>query len=164
MVINRKKLALNQLYKESGAVTFDKDIFLSRDDLRNVENCRVNLEYVDNGEILNATVKVEADLTLVCAYSLEDVPYHIKISDKVEFTSIEEISSGDIFYEPRGTIDLDPYIFGLILASIPMKVIKKGAKPPEDTDCFRFLDEDELEEERKDEKQSPFDVLKDLDI
>ena len=164
MVIHRKKLALNHIYKESGNVTFGKDVFLRHSNLRNIENCHIDLAYVDNGDILNVAVKVEADLTLVCAYSLEDVPFHVKMNDKIEFTAEEKLSSGDIFYEPRSAIDLDPYIFGLILTSIPIRVIKKGAKLPADRDCFRFLNEDDLEKERKKEKESPFDALEDLEI
>lgn len=164
MVINRKKLALNHIYKESGDITFDKEVFLKHSNLRNAENCHVDLTYVDYGDILNVTIKVEADLTLICAYSLEDVPFHIKTTDKFEFTAEEKLSSGDIFYEPRNTVDLDPYILGLILTSIPIRVIKKGAKLPESDECIRFLDEDELEKEREKEKESPFDILKDLEI
>lgn len=82
----------------------------------------------------------------------------------MEFTANEKLSSGDIFYEPGNNIDLDPYIFGLILASVPIRVIKKGAKLPKDRYGVRFLSEDDLEKERQKEKESPFDVLKDLEI
>ncbi|MPN54315.1 hypothetical protein SDC9_201985 [bioreactor metagenome] len=109
-------------------------------------------------------MNIDANLTLVCSYTLEDIGYKLSIQDELDFTDQEEVADENVFLEPLSTIDLSPYIFGLISASIPMKVVKEGVQLPKDGKGYRVIKEDELSKERKNRKDPRFAALDDIKI
>ncbi|MDY0177668.1 MAG: hypothetical protein GX807_02615 [Erysipelotrichia bacterium] len=164
MKINRKSLVPKKSYSESGMIIFDSKLFAKRIDLKRIDECEVNITYENFEDILRVRVKVVANLTLICSYSLEDVAFRLSVKDELSFTDRKELVNENIFYEPHQIIDLNPYIFGLILASIPIKIVKEGMELPRDGNGYRVLSEDKLQKERLSHKDSPFDILKDLDL
>ncbi len=164
MILNRKSLAEGRLYSEEEDLVFDKSLFENRSDLKSINKCHVKISYQDFGDVLHIDVNIDANLTLVCSYTLEDIPYKLAIQDELDFTDQEEVADENVFLEPLSTIDLGPYIFGLISASIPMKVVKEGVRLPKDGKGYRIIKEDELSKERKNRKDPRFAALDDLKI
>ena len=82
----------------------------------------------------------------------------VKFHDEFFFSS-EEDSSQDCYYEPGVNIDLDPHILALILAEVPHNITKSGAKLPESGNGYRVLSEDQYLNEKKNKKNSAFDIL-----
>lgn len=126
--------------------------------VRGIPSCHVKLELTDFGEILQAIFHIVADVTAVCSYTLEDVPMHIKIDDELDFSDTV-MEDDSIIYEGNNIIDFDPHILSLILAKIPIKVVKKGAKLPQNGDGYSVMSEEEYFAKKANQKDSRWDIL-----
>ena len=126
--------------------------------IRNIPFCHAKVELTDFGEILLAVFHIKADVTAVCSYSLEDVPLHYEFDDQLEFSS-EASEDDSIIFEASNIIDLDTHILSLILARVPIKVVKKGAKLPSNGDGYSILTEEEYEKQKANKKDSRWDIL-----
>ena len=82
----------------------------------------------------------------------------MKFNDEFYFSN-EEDNSEDCYFEPGVNIDLDPHILALILAEVPHNIVKSGASLPKSGDGYRVLSEEEYLEEKKNKKNSAFDIL-----
>ena len=130
--------------------------------IRRIDKCVATITAVDYGELLNVSVKIDATVIAVCSYTLEDVELKIKTSDDITFSDDEE--DVDNYYEKGPIIDLDPYILGILLANVPVRVVKKGAKMPKDGDGYRILSEDDYLHEQSEKKDSRWDKLDSVQI
>lgn len=105
--------------------------------------------YDDEVEVM---IKGDVTLTLECAYSLELFDDVISLDDDLVFNFKNpniEAESDDAFYEPGPYIELDHYIYALILSYIPLVVIKPGAKRPESGEGYEVLSEEEYAKKRQ---------------
>jgi hypothetical protein len=59
---------------------------------------------------------------------------------------------------------MDPYIFNLLSASVPLSPKAPNAKAPKSGNGYRVLSEDEFLSEKEEQGNSQFDALKDLDF
>jgi len=100
------------------------------------------------GEIIKADIEVIGTLVLECAYTLKPLKRKLHIKDTLQFSSIPQ-EEDDILYAPEPDIDLNAYIFGLILLEVPAKVVKRGAKLPKEGKGYRVLTEEELIKEKE---------------
>jgi uncharacterized metal-binding protein YceD (DUF177 family) len=164
MKINRTKLINNNLYEEEADLTF-LDIPLKKyQNLKSIDTCHVNLNYRLSNDVLFVEFKIKANLTLLCSYSLDDVPYKMSLFEHINFVNDKELISQETVYEPHNLIELDEYVLDFILFSIPTKVVKKGSELPKNGKGYRILSEDDVKKEREKDKTSPFDKLKDIKI
>ncbi len=162
MKINRAIL------KENKPETFTEDVDfgqLSFDDnhVRQIKRCSVTVIATEFEDVLQCVVKGDADVVASCSYTLEDVPLNVKFEETFYFSS-EDTGSQDCYFEPGVEIDLNPHILALILAEVPHNIVKDGATLPKSGEGYRVLTEDELNEERKNRKNSAFDILDTLEI
>lgn len=128
-----------------------------------IKQIHVDAEIQGMKDIYEARVNVEAKVVLECAYTLEPIDYHLKFSDVITFSDVES-EDEYLMYAPGNEIELDPYIFGLLLVEVPTKIVKKGAKRPLGGDGYRVLSEKEFEQERSSKTDPRFDVLEQLDF
>ena len=161
MKLNKQILPLNK------PITSEDDIDYSSYDfdpnyIRGIPVCHVELESTQYEDTLRVYAKVKAKVIAVCAYTLEDVELDIKAEDELCFTEDPEDDTSN--YEPGVLIDMDDYILALILAQVPAKVVKKGAKLPENGNGYRVLTETELAKERENKTDSRWDALDNLDL
>lgn len=161
MKLNRQILPLNK------TVTLEDDIDFSNYDfdpnyIRGINNCHVVLETTQYENLLRIKASIKCVVTAVCAYTLEDVPLEISYQDELNFTDDE--SDDSCYYEPDNIFDIDDYILGLILSQVPPKVVKKGAKLPDNGNGYRVMTEDALLKERENKTDSRWDALNDLDL
>ncbi len=95
------------------------------------------------GELVHVSIDLTGVLDLECAYTLDIFQQKLQISDELFFSNKQDDDEEDVFFERGPLIELDQYIFGLILAHIPLRVIKPGAKLPLGDEIVEVMREDE---------------------
>ena len=114
-------------------------------------------------DLLMLKFHIIADVVGVCAYTLEDVPLHYDFTDSLEISN--EIEDDDkIFYEKNPVFDIDPYVLSLLVSEIPAKIVKKGAKLPDDGNGYRVLSEEEYNKEQENKKDTRWSKLDDIEL
>lgn len=161
MKINTSLALRNPLYVEETIDLSNAD-YSANYSLKRIADLYVETETNLVGNIFQVSVNLKAKLTLECAYTLEMFDQDLVIEDELYFTlDDQDEDSEDVFYERGPVIDLDPYIFGLILSHIPLRVTKPGATLPQgDGTSFEVIDEDTYHQNKH--QANPFDDL-DLD-
>ena len=155
-------MKINRLLLPDGKdVIFDEDIDFSsypgdKYHIRKINECHVHLVAKQYDDLLILTFDIKGLVTSSCAYTLEDILYPINIHETIELSGDED----DEFIFDSDIIDLDNVILTLIVSSVPMKLVKEGAKLPSSGDGYHFLSEEEAKSEKK---SSPFDVLDDIE-
>ncbi len=155
------------LLLEGKEETYEEDIDFSSypfnpTHVRNIPFCHCQIKAVDYGDILRVIFHIKAQVIAACSYTLEDVPLEINIDDELSFSDQE--GDEELIYEPNNIIDLDPHILSLIFAKIPIKVVKPGAKLPEDGQGYSIISEDEYYEKQSQKKNSAWDILDSIPI
>lgn len=165
MKVNRLFLKLNEKEVVEEDIDFSSG-FSDPNHVKKINSCHVKLELVEYGDVLECDMYLNADVIASCAYTLEDVPYKVKVHEKMYFSSEEDDKDSDtIYYEPENEINFDDYALSYIIANVPHHLHKPGAKLPAGGNGYRVLTEDDLAKERSEEKKSsPFDCLDDLDL
>lgn len=157
MVINRAILPLNKTETFNENIDFSSQKF-DDNHVRRIDKCSVKVDATEYGDVLRVQVSGEAEVIASCSYTLEDVPLKVKFKEDFYFSS-EEDSSQDCYFEPSVNVDLDPHILALILAEVPHNITKSGASLPKSGEGYRVLSEEEYLEEKKNKKNSAFDIL-----
>ena len=161
MKIIKAKLPLGKTINTVEPISFPEEIYTDNH-IRHIEDTEINLSSTMYESFVRAVVDFKVKVIVACAYTLEDVPLDLHIHDELIFT--EDENDEEDYYEPGPTIVLDDYILGLILARVPIKVVKKGAKLPEGGDSYRVIDEDSLNEERMNRKDERWNVLDQIEF
>lgn len=136
---------------------------LDTNHIRKINKTHVKIVAHEYDDLITLDAEVECDIIGVCSYTLEDVPLHLKFKDSLEFSNEIE-DDEDIFFEPKPIFDLDPYILGLIIASTPTKIIKKGAKLPSSGAGYRVLSEEDYQKEKEEKKDSRWAKIDDIKL
>ena len=157
MIINRAILPLNKTETFNENIDFSSQKF-DDNHVRRIDKCSVKVDATEYGDVLRVQVSGEAEVIASCSYTLEDVPLKVKFKEDFYFSS-EEDSSQDCYFEPSVNVDLDPHILALILAEVPHNITKSGASLPKSGEGYRVLSEEEYLEEKKNKKNSAFDIL-----
>lgn len=116
---------------------------------------------------VEVSVYANVTVTLECAYSLELFEQVIEIDELLIFNFMNkdiEAESDDAFYEPGPYIELDHYLFALILSYIPLVAIKPGAKRPTSGEGYEVLSEEEYAAKKQTLGDDFEDIFSKLDI
>jgi len=160
MKLNRL-LFSNPNYVLEGEIDFSSSTFTSN--IKKILSTSVKITGSEFEDLLMLKINIKANVVGICSYTLEDVEIPLDINENIEISN--EIQDDDtIFYEPNNIFSIDDYILSLILANVPSKIIKKGAKLPSGGEGYRVLTEDQYEEEQKNKKDSRWDVLDSIDL
>ena len=130
--------------------------------IRKIEKCVAKVTAIDYESILHLSVDINAVVIGVCSYSLEDVELKIHCSENLDFTDDE--SDEECYYSKDTIIDLDDYILGILLANVPVRIIKKGAKLPQNGKNYRVLSQDDYEKEKSGKTDPRWDKLDSVKI
>ncbi len=84
--------------------------------------------YLASADRLELKLKVKVLLVIPCAISLEPVDYPLELELDQWFTFGNEIERDDLIVISKDELDLVEFIVENIYLSIPIKVVKKGAK------------------------------------
>ena len=161
-------MKLNRLLFNNKGYVLEGDIDFSNEEfdgyhLRKINSCHVYITGQEFEDLLMLDVKIESNVTGVCAYTLEDVPLDLKIHENIEISDTVE-DDDVIFYEKNAVFDIDPYILSLIVANVPNKIIKKGAKLPSSGKGYRVLSEEEYNKEQENKVDPRWAALDNLDL
>lgn len=157
MKINRLELKLNVPVAYEDTLDF-KDTLFDSYHVKGIKDCHVIAIATEYGEFLSVKINISCIVLTTSAYTLKDLNYEIKIKDEICFSDNEDLSD-TYFYEKFPQIELDSYIFSLIVANVPTKVVGKNEKLPESGKGYRILSEEDFYKEKQNKKSSPFDVL-----
>ena len=130
--------------------------------IRGISNTHVTVKGNDYDDFLILDIEIKTDVIGVCSYTLEDVPLHFDIKSSLTFTYEEE--DEEAIHIDNPIFDLDPYILDLIVAEMPIKVVKKGAKLPNSGEGYRVLSEDEYNKEQEEKTDPRWAALNNIDI
>lgn len=161
MIINRLHYQDGNTHHISGDIDFSNDTF-DTFLIRKINSCHVELNVTDYDEIFRVEINLKAEVVTPCAYSLEDVDFVVKTKDEIDFTDTpinEEDDDGTLVYIEGVTIDLKPFIYSLIVASIPPKVVKKGVKLPDGV-----ITSEDYEKQLEEKTDPRWSALDDLDL
>ena len=161
MKINRALLTNGVAKSFEEAIDFSH-IEFDKNHIRSIQDCNVKAVATDYESILCIDVEISALVIGVCSYSLEDVEIPLKIKDQLVFTDDE--TDEDNYYIKGNIVDLDEYILGILLANVPVRIIKKGAKLPGDGNDYRVISEDQYQKEKEKKPDSRWGALDDLDL
>ena len=150
MQINTNVLEENKPYH------YSEDIDFSHEELnpvliRKIKDCHAEVDVLNMYEgHIRVVINIKSNVILPCSYTLEDVDYVIKGSEEFIITDEkdEEDEEAGVIYEEKAIFSLDPYIYSLLIALIPPKVVKKGAKLPKNGQGYRVMSEEEYEKEK----------------
>ena len=126
----------------------------------NSSNGEIEINKIDHSLIVKVNVLFNIDV--VSSYSAEVFKTKIKINDDLYFTNSKSLDS-DEFIFVNDEIDLDYYIYSLLITSIPLNVHKPGENLPKG-DGYRVLSEEEFRKEKEESCGNAFDSLKDIDF
>lgn len=164
MLINRLHYNDGKTHTLSADIAFNGEEY-SSSVIRRIKDCHVELKITDYDSIFRIEIHLKSNVVVGCAYTLEDVDYVVKTNDGLDFTDEPLDEDDDVLIAMDSTIiDLKPYIYSMIVAAIPLKVVKKGAVPPSDGVGYRVLSEEEFEKEKNTKTDSRWNALDDLDL
>ena len=160
MKINRF-LFQNKDYSLEDDIDFS-NAYLDPSHIRKIESTHVKVSGVDYEDYLILNLDITTSVVGVCSYSLEDVHLNLHFKADLSFTYDEEDEDNNVIDGP--IFDLDPYVLDLIIAEVPLKLVKKGAKLPSSGEGYRVLSEDEYNKEQENKADSRWDKLNDIDL
>ncbi len=126
----------------------------------NSTNGELKLNKFDHSLIVN--VDLVFDVNVVSSYSGNIFKTKIKVKDDLYFTDSKSLDS-DEFILINDEIDLDNYIYSLLITSIPLNIHKPNESLPKG-DGYRVLTEEEFKKEKEKSGGNAFDALKDIDF
>ena len=156
------KLPYTKEAKLSEEVSFDPEVYKCHFPLVEVLKCHADVKVQRFEEFIYVTISIVAKVVLQCSYTLQNFETTIKGVDELHFASSNE--DDDCIEFKGNTIELDPYIFNLLSASVPLSPKAPNAKAPTSGKGYRVLSEEEFVGEKEEKGNSQFDALKDLDF
>ncbi len=126
----------------------------------NSSSGKIELTKFDHSLIIKLNINFNVDV--VSSYTSNVFKTNIKIIDELYFTNSKELGDED-FILINDEIDLDNYIYSLLITSIPLNIHKSGEKLPKG-DGYRVLSEEEFKKEKENNGGNAFDALKDIDF
>ena len=163
MRLDLRKYELNKHYFLEEDIDFSSHVFSTTYRIRKIVSCHVKIDLISFQEITDLKVEVKGEVIGACSYTNEDVPLKYSFKEDMSFSTSED--SGADYIEENEVFDLDPYIFALIDAAIPLNIHKKGAKMPDSGNGYEVLSEEEYYKKKQEDKSnSPWSVLDDLEF
>lgn len=151
----------NPNYVLEGTIDFSSLSFSSN--IKKIMPAEVKITGSIFEDMLMLKVNIKTTVIGICSYTLEDVEIPMQITDNIEFSN--EIEDDEtIFFEPNNIFEIDEYILSIIISEVPSKIVKKGAKLPENGNGYRVLTEEEYEKEQQNKKDPRWNKLDDLDL
>ena len=157
-----KLLFANKDYVFEGEISFE-DASVDPNHIRKILPASFKITGQVFEDLLLLHLDIKTTVIGVCCYTLEDVELPIHIVDDIQISDTIE-DDDHIFYEPNVLFDIDPYILSLIIASVPIKIVKKGAKLPNSGEGYRVLSEEEYLKEEASKKDPRWAALDDIEL
>ena len=159
-------MKINRYLFKNKDYSFEDDIDFSNqktdpNHIRKISNTHVKVSGFDYEDYLILNIELDANVTSVCSYTLEDLPYKVHLKTALSFSYEEE---EDVIQIDGPIFELDPYLLDLIVSEVPLTLVKKGAKLPSSGKDYRVLSEDEYNKENENKKDSRWSKLDDVEL
>lgn len=123
-------------------------------------SCHVLVKGNKYDDLVVLDISINAMIDAVSSYTNKIDKYPLNIKETLNLSLIEqEDNEYDVI--KGNTINLDEYVYSLILASMPITVIFKGESLPNSINGVEIISEEEYNS-RKKKESSPFDILDSL--
>lgn len=160
-------MKINRLLFQNKGYSIEDDLDFSSQSfdpthIRNIGKTHVKITGQDYEDFLVLNFEIVSNVIGVCSYTLEDVPLTIKVNTSLTFTYEEE--DEETIHIDNPIFEVDEYILDLIIAEVPMKIVKKGAKLPSSGEGYRVLSEDEYNKEQEQKTDSRWAALDDIEL
>ena len=160
-------MKINRLLFQNKGYSIEDDLDFSSQSfdpthIRNIGKTHVKITGQDYEDFLVLNFEIVSDVIGVCSYTLEDVPLTVKVNTSLTFTYEEE--DEETIHIDNPIFEVDEYILDLIIAEVPMKIVKKGAKLPSSGEGYRVLSEDEYNKEQEQKTDSRWAALDDIEL
>ena len=160
-------MKINRLLFQNKGYSIEDDLDFSSQSfdpthIRNIGKTHVKITGQDYEDFLVLNFEIVSDVIGVCSYTLEDVPLTIKVNTSLTFTYEE--GDEETIHIDNPIFEVDEYILDLIIAEVPMKIVKKGAKLPSSGEGYRVLSEDEYNKEQEQKTDSRWAALDDIEL
>lgn len=110
-------------------------------------------------ELIVLSLSIDAVVDAVSSYTGKIGKYPLIIKEDITLSLVDtEDNEYDVI--KGNTINIDEYVYSLIIASMPISVILKGETLPKDINGVKITSEEEYMNKKS--KSSPFDVLDEL--
>jgi len=135
-------------FKISEKVTYDKELIKSTHRLLGLSEISIegNVHYIHEVEQCLFKICIKGVMDLECARTLVLVHHPFEINEELCFTFNKENESDEIDFVKGNTIDLSPYIWEIIFANIPMRVVAENAEIKTSGDGWQVVSEEDYEE------------------
>lgn len=147
MKIDIYKIPNNKALTISSEVELDTNKYNFSYPLIKINKCFVNPKIKKYEDFICANLKVIANVRLVCSYSLKEFDSDITNEDDFNFSNLDSDTDDDFILYKGNRIDLDDFIYELIISGIPTSPVMPNAKLPNSGSGYRVLTEDELNKE-----------------
>ncbi len=164
MKIDIYKIPNNKTLSISSEVVLDTNKYNFSYPLIKINKCFVNAKIKKYEDFICANLKVTANVRLACSYSLKEFDSEIINEDNFNFSSLDSGTDDDFILYKGNRIDLDDFIYELIISEIPTSPVMPNAKLPSSGSGYRVLTEDELNKEESQKGNDKFDILNDIDF
>ncbi len=145
-------------------IEFDLQAFSTHGRLNALRNVNVHGSghYDCATQQFEVAMDVAGDMIVPCAVTLEDVtvPFEFTANEIFSFINVEE---DDVHVCHKSHIEIYPVLFQLILAEVPLKVVKDDASYPKG-DGWEVMSEREYREKMENEIDPRLAKLKDFKI
>lgn len=159
--------------KKLKSLKLKSDQEISNEDLKqidgfiNLNSCLaiVDIKYIDGMDLAVCNIHVEGEMKIKSTRTLNPIDFHFSNSDEVtySFSSNEDLDDESIIKIEGSEISLHQEIVSLIVTSLPTKIIGENEPESISGESWEIISEDEYNA-RKENNNSPFASLKDLDL
>lgn len=114
----------------SDELVFPKEAFLKFNNLLDLKDVYVEGKgcYVQKDQRLYVDMRIKGTMVLPCALTLEEVDYPFETESTEVFSFDKPSPEEDVHEVKKNIVDITPIIFQNIMAEVPLRVVKKGAK------------------------------------
>ncbi len=159
-------IEVNRLSKKP--LTIEEDVIFSDEykcvkPLLEIKHCKASIDVHKYEDFIRVELRVNAKLRVESSYTLK--PFDYDLTEKEEYHFSTNKSEDEECILIRGNhINLDPYIFNLISASLPISLKEKSEKLPSGGDGYNVYSEEEYMAKKEDDVDPRFAKLNDIDL
>lgn len=137
-------------------ITFDQELIKSSKRLLSLSEIEItgSINYLPEVEQSLFKLKIKGIMGLECARTLVLVNHPFEIEDELYFAFNKDYDSDEVEYVKGNIIDLTPYIWEIIFANIPMRVVAENSKIQTSGDGWEVISEDEYYEYKEELKKN----------
>ena len=144
----QKELEINE------SIEFPKEM-LKNTEIQRLENVKVKgfIRRIED-DLYHISIKIEGNMVLLCARSLEEVNYPINTTYDKTISEIQENDENQVIFQ--NSLDIFGIVWENIVLEVPLRVIKEDAEFLKEGNGWNLVDENDIK------RDSPFSELKSM--